>query len=370
MTRLTHLLDPIDHALSLRNRVVMAPMTRSRASADHVPTEIMATYYGERANAGLIITEGTAPSPNGVGYPRIPGLYNGAQADGWRNVTERVHRNGGRMVAQLMHTGRISHPDNMPDGAEVLAPSAIQASDTTMHVDGKGELPLPEPRAMTASDIGEVITEFVTAAERAVRAGFDGIELHAANGYLLEQFINPGTNQRDDQYGGSIENRCRLVLLIAEQVSQAIGNDRVGIRLSPNGQFNEVGPFDGQFETFDHLTRQLDRLSVAYIHLVDHESMGSTPLPEEIRTHIRKHFSGLLILSGGYTADHAERMIQHGHCDLVAFGRPYIANPDLIERWTLNAPLAEPRQELFYTPGPEGYIDYPTLADTARLEVS
>lgn len=262
---------------------------------------------------------------------------------------------------QLMHTGRISHPDNMPEGAKVMAPSPLSPKDTKMYVDGKGELEIPVPHEMNQSDIDVAVSEFVSAAENAIKAGFDGVELHAANGYLLEEFINPNANERTDKYGGAIENRTRIVLDIAEKTSAAIGADKVGIRLSPNGAFNGIGPFDGQKETFDYLAEKLSALGLVYVHLVNHESMGALPLPEDIRKSIREKFEGLLILSGGYDKESAEADLQENKGDLVAFGRPYVANPDLVERFEKDAELQDPKMDLLYTPGEEGYIDYPSL---------
>jgi N-ethylmaleimide reductase len=345
----------------LKNKVVMAPMTRSRATQDHVPTDIMATYYQQRAaSAGLIITEGTAPSLNGVGYPRIPGIYNPAQTDAWKKVTDAVHEKGSKIFVQLMHTGRVSHPDNMPPEAVVMAPSAIPPADTKMHVDGKGELEIPTPKEMTLREIEHVVEEFVQAAKNAMEAGFDGVEIHSANGYLLEQFINKNTNLREDSYGGSTKGRTRLTLKVVDAVIKAIGADHVGIRLSPNGQLNDVGPFDGQGETYEYLTRQLNDLGLLYIHLVNHEDMGAPALPDDLRNFIRDVFDGILILSGGYDDESAEKDLQDNKGDLIAFGRPLIANPDLVYRWKNNKDLNDPKPDLFYTPGPEGYIDYET----------
>lgn len=358
------LLSPLTtDTISFKNKVVMAPLTRSRSSVDHIPTAIMTQYYSERAGAGLIITEGTAPSPNGVGYPRIPGIYNDAQVQAWKPVTKAVHEKDGKIFMQLMHTGRVSHPDNMPEGATILAPSAIQPEETKMHVDGKGDCEIPEPTAMSLKEVEHVIEEFVQAAKNAIEAGFDGVEIHSANGYLLDQFLNTGTNKRTDKYGGALENRCRLTLEIAERIVKAIGKERVGIRISPNGAMNDLGPFDSQKETFDYLTSKIDELELVYIHLVDHGSMGAPALPEDIRKSIRTRFDGLIILSGGYSAEEANQDLIDKKGDMVAFGRKYLANPDLITRFKENASLNEPDQETFYTPGKEGYIDYPTLKE-------
>ena len=341
--------------------MVMAPLTRSRSTAAHVPTPIMATYYGERASAGLIITEGTAPSPNGVGYPRIPGIYNVEQIKAWSVVAHAVHVNGGKIFMQLMHTGRISHPENMAHDATVLAPSAVRPESTKMYVDGKGDLDIPQPQEMSVDDIAHAIQEYVQAAKNAIEAGFDGVEIHSANGYLLDQFINPHANRRTDHYGGSIKNRSRLALEVTKAVIEAIGPNRVGIRLSPNGGMNDAGPFDNQKETFEHIADHLEKLGLGYVHLVNHESMGAPALPGDIRAYFRKTFSGALVLSGGYNAQTAEDALNKGLGDLVAFGRPFLANPDLVTRYTKNAELNDPNPDTFYTPGKEGYIDYPIL---------
>lgn len=347
--------------IEITNRTVMAPLTRSRATANHIPTDIMATYYEQRATAGLIITEGTAPSHNGVGYPRIPGVYNTDQVNAWKDVAKAVHGKGGAIYMQLMHTGRISHPDNMGDDARVLAPSAVAATNTKMYVDGKGELELPVLTAMNIADINEVIEEYVQAAKNAIAAGFDGVEVHSANGYLLDQFINPASNKRIDTYGGSIENRSRLTLEVAKAVVAAIGKERVGIRFSPSGAMNDVGPFEDQESLFLYITQELEKLKITYIHLVNHESMGAPALPNPIRENFRKHFTGTLILSGGYDAQTANADLEAGKGDLVAFGRPFIANPDLVARFKVDAPLNDPNPDTFYTPGKEGYTDYPTI---------
>jgi N-ethylmaleimide reductase len=347
--------------LNLDNRVAMAPMTRCRATADHIPTDIMIKYYAQRANAGLLITEGTAPSPNGVGYARIPGLYNQEQADAWKKVTDAVHEAGGTIFVQLMHTGRMSHPKNMPVGSTIMAPSAVRLEDTKMYVDGEGELEMPVPKEMSLDDIAATIEEIVHSAKLAIEAGFDGVELHAANGYLLEQFISPTSNKRTDSYGGSIENRSRFVLEVARAVSVAIGKERTGIRLSPYGVMNEVGFEEGVDETFNYLAEKLNEIGLIYIHVLDHGSMGAPAVPESIKKSIRDHFEGTIILCGGYDKESAEKDLEKDLGDVIAFGRPYIANPDLVLRMKHDEELAEPDQSTFYTPGKEGYTDYPIL---------
>lgn len=347
-------------SLALQNHLAIAPMTRSRA-IDNAPNGLMAEYYGQRASAGLIVTEGTSPSPNGLGYARIPGIFSDAQIAGWKNVTDAVHAGGAKIFVQLMHTGRISHALNLPKGAEVLAPSAVAAKGE-MYTDAEGMKALPTPKAMTEADIKHAIGEFVQAAKNAVAAGFDGIELHAANGYLLEQFIRPNSNGRTDKYGGGIENRARFVLEIADATIAAIGKAKVGIRLSPYGVFNDMPDYPQMEADYAYLARQLNAKGLVYVHLVDHSAMGAPAVPEKIKTIFRDVVQGTLILSGGYDAKRAEADLQSGKADLIAVGRPFLANPDLIERWKKQAAENAPDTSTFYTPGPKGYTDYPALA--------
>jgi len=355
------LLDTYDLGdTTLKNRVVMAPLTRSRA-LENVPNTLMATYYRQRAGAGLIITEGTAPSPNALGYPRIPGCYNNVQAMGWKMVTDAVHEAGGKIFLQIMHTGRVSHPGNMPAGAEVLAPSAVPFEDLKMYVDGEGELDIPLAKPMTIDDITEAVEEYVNTAKLAVGAGFDGVEIHCANGYLLEQFISPVTNKREDRFGGSVDNRLRFIRNVTEAIVVAIGKERVGMRVSPYGVLNEMGEYDSTEETHLRLAEINNEIGITYMHMVDHEGMGAPPVPGTIKEKMRKTFKGTLILSGNYDATEASNDIKAGKCDLVAFGRPFISNPDLVDRFKKDARLTLPEQETFYTPGPVGYIDYPLL---------
>lgn len=345
----------------MQNRLVMAPMTRSRA-INNIPNELMAKYYAQRSSAGLIIAEGTATSPSALGYPSIPGIFSPAQVEGWKTVTSAVHDGGSSIFLQLMHTGRISHPLNMPAGARVLAPSAIAAKEQ-MYTDAEGMKPLPLPEEMTREDIHSTILEFAHAANNAMEAGFDGVELHAANGYLLEQFIRPNTNQRLDGYGGSIENRARFVLEVVNAVSDAIGKDRVGIRLSPFGVFNDMPLYDAMESDYAHLARELGKTgSLIYIHLVDHSSMGAPAVPSSIKETFRNAFDGALILSGGYDAQRAENDLAAGGADLIAVGRPFLANPDLPACWHKGATLNVPDPNTFYTPGEHGYTDYPEMS--------
>jgi N-ethylmaleimide reductase len=334
-------------------------MTRNRAPGN-IPNALMAEYYAQRATAGLIITEGTSPSPNGLGYPRIPGIFSPAQVEGWKHVTDAVRARGAKMFVQLMHCGRIAHPLNLPAGARMLAPSAVAAGGE-IYTDAEGMKPHPAPQAMTGEDIRSAIAEYVQAAKNALTAGFDGIELHSANGYLLEQFIRPNTNQRTDGYGGPIKNRARFVLETAEAVVGAIGRDRVGIRLSPFGVFNDMPLYDGMEVDYTYLAQQLDARGLVYIHLVDHSSMGAPPVPDAMKATFRNLFKRTLILSGGYDAGRAESDLAAGKCDLIAVGRPFLANPDLVARWRNNAALNAPDMSTFYTPGLRGYTDYPAL---------
>ena len=345
--------------LILQNHLAMAPMTRSRATGN-IPTALMVEYYGQRATAGLIITEGTSPSPNGLGYPRIPGIFSPAQVEGWKRITDAVHGKGAKMFVQLMHCGRIAHPLNLPTGAHILAPSAVAAAGE-MYTDAEGMKPHPAPRAMTEAEIKTTIGEFAQAAKNAVAAGFDGIELHGANGYLLEQFIRPNTNRRTDGYGGPIGKRARFVLEAAEATIAAIGKDKVGIRLSPYGVFNDMPLYDRMEADYTYLAQRLNALEPLYIHLVDHSPMGAPPVPDSMKATFRKLFKRTLILSGGYDAARAESDLAAGKCDLIAVGRPFLANPDLVARWRTGAVVNAPDMATFYTPGPKGYTDYPAL---------
>jgi N-ethylmaleimide reductase len=346
-------------SIALKNRMVMAPMTRSRATGN-IPNALMAEYYAQRSSAGLIITEGTSSSPNGLGYPRIPGIFTQAQIEGWKTITNAAHKQGAKIFLQLMHCGRISHPLNMPEGARVVAPSAVAASGT-MYTDSEGMKPFPVPEAMSVEDIRVAIAEYAQAARNAMAAGFDGVELHAANGYLLEQFLRPNSNIRSDSYGGSIEHRARFVLEVVDTVKKAIGRERVGIRLSPFGVFNDMPLYDRMEEEYTWLAKQINHSALTYIHLVDHSSMGAPVVPDSIKETFRREFNGSLIFSGGYDAARAESDLADGRCDLVAFGRGFIANPDFVQRLKQGASLNEPDMDTFYTPGPKGYTDYPTL---------
>ena len=339
------------------NRVVMSPMTRCRAIGN-IPNDLMLAYYEQRASAGLIITEGTSPSPNGLGYARIPGIFSRPQLNGWKKITSAVHANGSKFFLQLMHTGRISHPLNMPEGSQIIAPSAIKAAGQ-MWTDAKGLQDYLVPKEMSAENISSTIAEFAAAAKNALDAGFDGVELHGANGYLLEQFLSPVTNKRIDNYGGNIESRCRFVIEVVTAVVQAVGRGNTAIRLSPYGVASDMPHYPEIDATYNYLSKKLNELGIAYIHLVDHFAMGAPKVPEEIKKQIRNNFKNTIILCGGYDKEKAEADIQSGLADVIAFGRPFINNPDLVERFKNNWPLTtELKNDLLYTADEKGYTDY------------
>ncbi|MCX6168426.1 MAG: alkene reductase [Ignavibacteriales bacterium] len=347
--------------IELKNRIVMAPMTRSRAIGN-IPNKLMSEYYGQRAGAGLIITEGTSPSPNGLGYSRIPGIYSETQVEGWKKTTDAVHSKSGKIFLQLMHTGRISHQANMSEGAVIIAPSAVKPSGQ-MWTDVSGLQDFPIPKEMTSEEIKYTKQEYIFAAANAMKARFDGIELHGANGYLIEQFLSPVSNKRNDNYGGSIENRCRFLLEIVEDVIKAIGKERVGLRLSPYGVASDMPSYPEIEDTYKYLAEKLNSIGILYIHLVDHSAMGAPKVPIEIKKSIRERFEHTLIFSGGYTMELAENELENGIANLIAFGRPFINNPDLVERfadgWQLSKDLD---MNTFYSPGEKGYTDYPMHA--------
>lgn len=351
-------------ALELQNRIVMAPMTRSRANGN-LPNSLMAEYYDQRSGAGLIISEGTSPSPNGLGYARIPGAFSGEQATAWRLTADAVHTGGARIFMQLMHCGRVGNTLNLPDGAGLIAPSAL-AMTGKIWTDSQGEQPYHQPQEMTLEMIRTTINEYAQAAKNIMAAGFDGVEVHGANGYLINQFLDPGSNQRSDEYGGNEAGRNRFMLDIVAAVIAEIGADRVGIRLSPYGVFNDMsGNYTGIADQYVALAAAVGGLESAYLHLVDHADMGAPkPEPATVKAMcqaFRTAGGRAVILSGGYDAERAEADLQSGAADLIAFGRPFIANPDLVARLQNGKQLAEPDQTTFYSPGKEGYTDYPTL---------
>jgi N-ethylmaleimide reductase len=342
--------------IQLKNHVVMAPMTRSRAT-NNLPNDLMANYYKQRSGAGLIITEGTSPSPEGLGYPRIPGAFSDAQVEAWKSVTSGVHESGSNIFLQLMHTGRIAHIANLPEGYQVVGISDIRAAGE-IFTDKEGMQEHSIPAKLDAAGIENLISDFVKAAENAIRAGFDGVELHGANGYILEQSLHPMVNNRTDNYGGSIENRSRLTLEIAERVAAAIGAEKIGIRLSPYSTLSDMPTYEESevHETYAYLASELQRINIAYIHVSDNPS-----IPEKTHAAIRNNFSNTLIYCNGLTPETAEEKLQNGSADLVAFGRSFLANPDFMRRIEKNDPLNELDYMTLYTPGEQGYTDYPVL---------
>lgn len=346
--------------MSLSNRIVMAPMTRSRC-VGNVPSALVAEYYAQRASAGLLVTEGTTPSPNGLGYARIPGIFDAATTAGWKLVADAVHAKGGKIFVQLMHTGRVSSEKNLPKGARVVGPTDATLAGE-IYTDSDGMQPHSKPHALTDSEIESTIEEFVSAAKYARQAGLDGVEIHGANGYLVEQFLNANVNTRSDKWGGTAENRNRFALEIAKRMVAAIGKEHVGIRLSPHGVFNGTGPFAGVDEQYVALVRELSTLGIAYVHVLDHQAMGAPPVPEALKSALREAFRGTFILAGGFTKDTAEKALAEKRADLIAIGRPFLGNPDLVARMKHGHPLADADAATFYTPGAKGYTDYPNHA--------
>lgn len=343
-------------SLTLKNRIVMGPMTRSR-SEGNVPGAIVAKYYEQRAEAGLILTEGTSPSPNGLGYARIPGLFNAEQVAGWKAVTDAVHKAGSKIFVQLMHTGRIGAAQNLPAGARVVAPSAV-AAPGKMYTDAAGMQDHPVPHAMTDAEVEATLNEYAASAKLAMEAGFDGIELHGANGYLIEQFLNTASNKREDKWGGSVANRARFAVEAARRCAAAIGADKVGIRLSPYGVFNAMETDPETDALYLEVAKQLSDLHLLYIHMVDHSAQGAPkPSPELVRA-MRAAFKGTFILSGGYDAQRAEADLQEKRGDLITFASKFIANPKLVSKLKAGAELTPPDPSTFYTPGEKGYTDY------------
>jgi N-ethylmaleimide reductase len=370
VTNAPHLLSPFDlHGLHLKNRVVMAPLTRSRAGEERVANALMAEYYAQRASAGMIISEATTISERANGFMHTPGVYTDEQTEGWKIVTRAVHEKGTPMFLQLWHMGRAAHSDFQPHGQLPIAPSAIkiegQKPIRTAH--GKKE---PEvPRALAESEIKGVVREYRDAAERAKQAGFDGVEIHSANGYLIDQFLQSKTNHREDGYGGSIEKRFRFLKEIVESILEIWPSRRIGVRLSPNGSYNDMGSPDFR-ETFSYVAQQLSNFQIAYLHVIDQTNFSPFHGFGEPLTlaDLRKVFSGPLMGNSGYTKETAEARIADGEADLIAFGRPIIANPDLVEKFTNNWPL-NPWDDVtnFYAFGAHGYTDYPTHAQSESL---
>ncbi len=347
-------------AVHTPNRIFLAPLTRCRAEAGHVPCELNAQYYKQRASGGLLIAEATSVSPRGFGYPNTPGIFSQAQVEGWRLVTNAVHAAGGRIFLQLWHVGRISHPSYQPDGALPVAPSAIKAAGQVFT--GEAMADYVTPRALGLSEIPGIIQEYIHGAQCAKEAGFDGVEIHNANGYLLDQFLRGGTNQRTDSYGGSISNRARLTLEVTEAVVGVWGGDRVGIRFSPAGVFNDMHDSD-PMATFGHVLKELNAYNLAYAHItqVTAQDIAHGAVAGVGPRELRPYYSGRVISAGGFTLETGNQALAEGWADAIAFGVPFLANPDLPERFRVGAGLNTPDPTTFYASGPAGYTDYPAL---------
>lgn len=359
MSEIKDLFTPIQLGrFALPNRIVMAPLTRNRAGEGNVPLDMHVTYYTQRASAGLIITEATQVSPQGVGYPSTPGIHSQEQVEAWRRVTDSVHQAGGHIFLQLWHVGRISHP-SFHGGELPVAPSAIAPQGEAMTYEGMQ--PFVTPRALELDEIPGIIEQFRKGAENALAAGFDGVEVHGANGYLLDQFLRDGTNHRTDQYGGSVENRARLLLEVTQAVVDVWGSDRVGVRLSPSGTFNDMSDSDPR-ATFGYAIRALNDFDLAYLHLIEPSEAdlrhGGMAIPTR---EFRPAYGGNLMVNWDYERESGNAAIASGEADLVSYGKLFIANPDLPKRFQLNAPLNEPDPSTFYGGDERGYIDYPFL---------
>ncbi len=352
-------------AINVPNRVLMAPLTRLRSiEPGDIPTPLMGEYYRQRAGAGLIISEATQISAQAKGYAGAPGLHSPQQITAWRKITDGVHAENGHMAVQLWHTGRISHSSLQPGGLAPVAPSAINAQTRTTLRDEEGKavrVDTSTPRALELNEIPGIIADFRQAVANANEAGFDLVELHAAHGYLLHQFMSPASNHRTDQYGGSVENRSRLTLEVVDAAIAAWSADRIGIRISPLGPFNGLDNGEDQEDAALWLISELNKRNLAYLHISEPDWAGGKPYSEAFRKQVRERFNGVIIGAGAYTAEKAEKLIEAGYIDAVAFGRDFLANPDLAERLRQNAPLNPPRPESFYGGGAEGYTDYPTL---------
>jgi N-ethylmaleimide reductase len=361
------LLEPVQLGpYLLKNRMVMAPLTRNRASAGNVPTALNAKYYRQRSTAGLIITEATQISPQGQGYPFTPGIHSAAQIAGWQLVTQAVHEQNGVIFQQLWHVGRVSHPCFQPDGGLPVAPSAIAPQEDASTF--TGPQPAVVPRALTLAEIPGIIADYRQAAQNALAARFDGVEVHGANGYLLDQFLQDGSNHRQDEYGGPIANRARLLLEVVAAVVEVWGCDRVGVRLSPSGTFGTMSDRDSM-ALFTYVVQQLDALDLAYLHIVEPRVQNNETVEHPdmalSTTYFRTIYRSQLISAGGHSCETGEATLRAGHADLIAYGRLYISNPDLPERFALKAPLTPYDRTTFYGGEAPGYIDYPVLAASA-----
>lgn len=360
----TNIFEPVTlGSLKLKNRISMAPMTRAR-NADGIPNNDNAIYYSQRAGAGLIITEGTAISDTSKGVLYIPGLYTSEQIDGWKKVTKAVHEKGSTIFTQLWHVGRVSHTSNQPNGISPVGPSDIQASTSFAwgyDESGKeGPVISSKPRALSTKEVKMVVTDFTKAAKNAIAAGFDGVEIHGANGYLIEQFLNPFVNNRTDEYGGTIENRSRFLLEIVDAVIDNIGNEKVAIRLTPYGGLGDLPHYDEIEATYHYLAKELSKRNLAYLHLMDQQSKGSHALPEGFLERFRSWYNGVIILAGSMNREKSEKLINAGTIDVAGFGEPFISNPDLVERLKNNWELTPPDRNLYYGLGNHGYTDWET----------
>jgi N-ethylmaleimide reductase len=346
-------------SINLSNRVVMAPLTRNRAGEAGVPQSINVSYYEQRASAGLIVTEATPISAMAHGYPALPGIYTEAQIAGWKKVTDAVHVKGGKIVIQLWHVGRISHPSLLPDNALPVAPSAIKPAGKAFTYQGLQDYVAPRP--LTIEELPKIVHDYVHATQCAIAAGFDGVEIHAANGYLLDQFLRNGSNHRTDAYGGSVENRARLLMEVTQAVVDVIGSDKVGVRLSPVNPFNDMKDSNPQ-AIFNHVAMALNQFNLAYLHVVEGGIHGGGEAEPFDFSAYRKLFKGNYMANLSYDKVRGNAAIASGHADCIAFGVPFIANPDLVERFKIDAPLNEANSDTFYGGSAEGYIDYPFLA--------
>jgi N-ethylmaleimide reductase len=356
---MTDLFSPVRFgSIECKNRIIMAPLTRARAGESRIPNDLMVTYYAQRAGAGLIVSEATGISPMGYGWANAPAMYEDAHVEGWKKVTAAVHDAGGKIVLQLWHMGSLSHPD-FHDGDLPVAPSEVTPTGDANTPEGKK--PYVEPRALRIEEIKATVQDYVAGAARAMAAGFDGVEIHGANGYLIDQFLKDGTNTRTDAYGGSIENRCRFAIEVVEAVTAAIGADKVGIRLSPNvpnGGIKDSDPLN----LFIHLAGKLNEYDLAFVHIHEGLRNGEKPAPW-VSTDFRKAYKGRLILNGGYDQAAAEKSVSDNDADAIAFGKLFIANPDLPKRFEKKAELNKPQPQTFYGGGAEGYTDYPALSE-------
>jgi N-ethylmaleimide reductase len=357
---MTDLFSPLTlGTISMKNRIVMAPLTRNRAGEGGVPHALNVKYYQQRASAGLIITEATPISAMAHGYPALPGIYNDAQVAGWKLVTDAVHAKGGKIFIQLWHVGRISHPSLLPNNAQPVAPSAIKPAGQAFTYQGLQDY--VEPRALEVGELPAIIKDYVHATKCAIAAGFDGVEVHAANGYLLDQFLRDGSNTRTDNYGGSFENRARLLMEVTQAVVEVIGADKVGVRLSPVNPFNDMKDSNPQ-AMFNHVAEALNQFDLAYVHALEGGIHGGGLADSFDFTAFRKLINGQYMANLGYDKARGNAAIASGHADCIAFGVPFIANPDLVERFEKNAPLNEADSATFYGGSEKGYTDYPFLA--------